>query len=277
MFELSNNLKINYNKLIIIGDIHGDLKRLKDILINENILNNNLQWIAYNVIVVQLGDQIDSVNRRNDIENWELLKDTEVLKFTNILSNISKSKKSLFISINGNHELMNVLGNFSYVSTNSLYSDRHDNFKKNGIYSNILANRPLVLKINDLLFCHALIKKNHIDLLEKYNKDIFYINKLWTNYILLNKVNPEDKELFDKLILDNDGIVWTRNFDSKEDTEYVLKKLNCTYMFVGHNTVENINLYNNIWLSDNGISRAYGKNSFQYIKIENNTISIITI
>ena len=35
MFELSNNLKINYNKLIIIGDIHGDLKRLKDSLEKE--------------------------------------------------------------------------------------------------------------------------------------------------------------------------------------------------------------------------------------------------
>ena len=274
---MSDNLKINYSKLIIIGDIHGDLKRLKNILINEKILNNNLQWISHNIIVVQLGDQIDSLNRKNDIDDWELLKDIEVLKFTNILSNISKSKNSMFISINGNHELMNVLGNFSYVSSNSLYPNRHNNFQKNGIFCNILAYRPLVLRINDLLFCHALIKKKHIDILEKYDKDIFYINKLWQNFILLNKINNEDKEIFDKIILDNDGVVWSRNFDTKEDTAYVLEKLNSTYMFVGHNTVENINLYNNIWLSDNGISRAYGKNNFQYIKIENNNINIITI
>jgi len=41
-------------KLIIIGDIHGDIKRFKGILLDANIINNNIEWIAnpLNTIVI---------------------------------------------------------------------------------------------------------------------------------------------------------------------------------------------------------------------------------
>ena len=141
MFNNSYIYEKNFSKIVIIGDIHGDIKRLINILLNENILNNNLEWIAYNIIVIQLGDQIDSLNRINNLKEWEELKDIEVINFTNILSNLAKIKNSLFISLNGNHELMNILGNFSYVSNKSIYNERISNFQKNGIYNIILGFR----------------------------------------------------------------------------------------------------------------------------------------
>lgn len=275
MFNNSYIYEKNFSKIVIIGDIHGDIKRLINILLNENILNNNLEWIAYNIIVIQLGDQIDSLNRINNLEEWEELKDIEVINFTDILSNLAKIKNSLFISLNGNHELMNILGNFSYVSNKSIYNERITNFQKNGIYNIILGYRPLVIKVNDLIFCHACIKKFHLDILDKYDKDIFYINEVWKNFVLLNKINKEDKEILDNIILGNDGIMWTRNLDNNMD--YILNKLNCSYIFVGHNTVDFIKLKNNIWFTDSGISRSYGKENYQYIKIENNNIDIINI
>lgn len=277
MFNNSYIYNKQFDKILIIGDIHGDLKRLKNILINDNIINNNLQWIAYNTIVIQLGDQIDSLNRNEHINNWEIISDVEVINFTNILSNLALTKNSFFISINGNHELMNILGNFSYVSNNSKYLNRLNSFKKNGIYSNILANRPLVVKVNDLIFCHAGITKKHLDLLDKYNKDIFYINEIWKKFVLLNIVDVKDKELFDNIILDNDGIVWTRQQQSKEDVTYILNKLKCNFIFIGHNTVDTISLHNNTWYIDNGISRAYGKEKYQYLKIVGNEISIVQL
>jgi hypothetical protein len=267
MFNIQHIYNNHYNNIIIIGDIHGDLKRLKNILLNENIITSNLEWIKENIIVIQLGDQIDSANRNRFINEWEIIKDVEVLNFTNLLNKLAKTKNSLFISIIGNHELMNYLGDFSYVSNNSSYSERQNNFEKKGIYNNILADRPIVVKINDLVFCHAGITKNHLAICDKYDKDIFYLNKIWYN-LLTNNTDKQDIEIINKLILDSDGILWTRETQDKEDLNYILNKLNCNYMFVGHNTVENITLHNNIWYTDNGISRSYGKETYQYIVID---------
>ena len=277
MFDIQHIYYKKYDNIVIIGDIHGDLKRLKSILLNEKIISNNLEWLKENIIVIQLGDQIDSMNRNPLITDWEVIKDIEVLNFTNLLNKLAKSKNSLFISIIGNHELMNHLGDFSYVSKNSNYEERQSNFKEKGIYNKILADRPIVVKINDLLFCHAGITKNHLDICEKYNKNLFYINDVWNN-ILNKNTNKNDVELINKLILDNNGILWTREVQQKTDLDYVLNKLNCAFMFVGHNTVETIKLHNNVWYTDNGISRSYGKNNYQYIVIDNNNnITIKTL
>ena len=277
MYSNSYNFNNNFDKIIVIGDIHGDLKRLKHILVNDNIINKDLEWIANNVIIIQVGDQIDSLNRNDNIEEWEILKDIEVLNFTNLLSKLALENNSLFISLNGNHELMNILGNFSYVSKNSLYENRLNNFKFKGIYNDIIGNRPIVIKVNDLIFCHAGVKKLHLDILDKYNKDIFYLNTIWKKFVLLNKVDINDKEIFDKIILNDEGILWTRNEDSPDDINYVLNKLNSTFIFIGHNTVPNIFLNNNIWYVDNSISRSYGKNNYEYIRIQNKNITIVKI
>ena len=59
--------------IYMIGDIHGDIKRFKEILIDSRVINENLEWIAEpsDTIIVQLGDQIDSLNR-NTNENFDV-------------------------------------------------------------------------------------------------------------------------------------------------------------------------------------------------------------
>ena len=61
-------------------------------------------------------------------------------------------------------------------------------------------DRPLIVKINDLVFCHAGISKNHLDICDKYNKDIFHINKIWYN-LLTNNTDRNDLEIINKIIL----------------------------------------------------------------------------
>jgi len=109
----------SHKRIIIIGDMHGDVRRFKNILIHANIINNNLEWIAEppETIIVQLGDQVDSMNRLTN-ENWEKLKDYEMIYFTENLNLIARAKGGYCISLIGNHELMNIIGDFSYVSQN---------------------------------------------------------------------------------------------------------------------------------------------------------------
>lgn len=263
----------NCDRLVIIGDIHGDIKRLKTILIDAKIINNNIEWIAEppNTVVVQMGDQVDSLNRDESIAEWEVLDDVEVIYFTNLLDKFAQSKGGRFISIIGNHEFMNVIGNYSYVSNKSMANNenkRRELFKAKGVLSPILSKRPIVLKIGELFFCHAGLTTKHLELLKKYDKDISYINRIWKNFVLHGNVLKEDKELFDNILLDYNGILWTRELDNQNDLNEMLKSINCTFMFVGHTVMDGIKFYNNkVWYTDTGISRAFGNNKYQYMEI----------
>ena len=261
-------------RIIVIGDVHGDIKRFKKILKEASIINDDLEWIAQppNTVVVQLGDQVDSMNRSADIKEWEVLDDTNIIHFTASLDNIARIKGGRMISLIGNHEFMNTIGNFSYVSTKSNMPSRTKAFMPGGMLSPILADRPLVLKIGQHFFCHAGIKKHHLDLLESHGKSLSYVNQMWKQYILTNKIHIEDKELFDKLILEPDGILWTRTLDTPNDLMNVLQRLKCSYIYIGHTTVENIQTANErVWFVDTGISRAFGTSSFQYLDIVGST------
>jgi hypothetical protein len=271
------------DRLVIIGDIHGDIKRFKNILLDAKIINNNIEWIAepQNTIVIQMGDQIDSLNR---VENndWEVIEDLEMIKFTDLLDKIANAKGGKVISIIGNHEFMNILGNYTYVSAKSIANNvkrRIELFKPGGQLSKILSDRPIIIKIGSLLFCHAGLTVSHLFVLQKYNKDIFYLNKLWKLFVNTNNINnSEDSEIFSKIILDDDGILWTRNLTIGEELNIVLKSINCNHMFIGHTVVDNIKLINNnLWYTDTGISRAFGNKSYQYIDIVDNNVNIKTL
>lgn len=268
------------NRLVIIGDIHGDIRRFKDILIDANVINKNIEWIAEpkNTIVIQMGDQVDSINRDPALAEWEVLPDVEMIYFTDLLNKIARSKGGRVISLIGNHELMNIIGNYSYVSAKSLNEGvrkRHDLFKPDGALSAILSQRPIVVKIGSLLFCHAGLTTEHLDILTKYNKDISYLNSVWKNFIKNNAILVEDKDIFETIILGNEGILWTRDLNEPTDIVKLLERLGCSYMFVGHTVVDRVKLINSrIWYTDTGISRAFGNTSYQYMDIHDNKVHI---
>ena len=252
-------------------------------MIDANIINDNIEWIAEpkNTIVIQMGDQIDSLNRTTD-NDWEVIEDIEMINFTNILDKLAIAKGGRLISLIGNHEFMNILGNYTYVSSKSIANNekrRRELFKPGGQISLILSNRPVIVKIGGLLFCHAGLKISHLMILYNYNKDIRYINTIWKIFTTSNNINGlEDSDIFSKIILSDDGILWTRELDNPEEMEIMLKKLNCSYMFVGHNVVDGIKFINNmLWYTDTGISRAFGTSTYQYIDIVDMTVNIRTV
>ena len=123
-------------KLVAIGDIHGDLivaiKSLKlagviPLNIPDNIRNiQKINWIGKDTVVVQLGDQIDRVRPNKLHNNLCIEEDCEIVDdegsdlkivclFERLHSQALKQGGALF-SVYGNHELMNVEGDFRYVS-----------------------------------------------------------------------------------------------------------------------------------------------------------------
>jgi hypothetical protein len=132
-------------RVIVIGDIHGDFDKLIQCLvlakciklpenglpkIEERNANNmfsfikNIKWTGGNTFVVQVGDQVDRIrptdwdknnvpigNTRND--EGSSLHIFYLLWFLNTMANPQGGR---IISLLGNHEFMNIDGDFRYVS-----------------------------------------------------------------------------------------------------------------------------------------------------------------
>lgn len=276
-------------RIVVIGDVHGDIKRFMFCLYNAKVFSKDLEWIAEpkNTVVVQLGDQIDSMMRTFNPEatetpEWEELPDVEMLSLTDRLDSIARLKGGRVLSIIGNHEFMNVIGDYNYVSprVNKLYDLdlRKANFrKKYGEYTKILAKRNLVIKIGKFLFCHGGILPMHLD---ASNDNINQINEVFRKSLLAQEFTQKEVDLLLSVISEN-GIIWTRyyieNADNAEPTiNEVLNRTKSVAMFLGHSVVEKVsNLYNKLFLVDTGMSRSFGRNTYQYVDIQGTNINVI--
>ena len=99
--------KYNNNKIIAIGDIHGDYYIFIKLLKLANVINDNLKWCGNDTFVIQLGDTLDGVRPGIKIEKT-FLETTGEIEITNLIISLdhqAKNKGGRVISILGNHEL----------------------------------------------------------------------------------------------------------------------------------------------------------------------------
>ena len=240
------------NRIIAIGDVHGDMKLVIDSLVISKViipsktkintvsakLNNRIyyyEWIGGNTIVVQIGDQNDSCrpNLNGDCNhiNYDTADDIPILIFFTKLHDLAIIKGGGVYSLLGNHELMNVNGDFKYTSnaninqfrkykdpfTNKIYIGNPDEnikhaFKQGNEYANLMGcTRQSILIIGDFLFVHAGINKYFLENF-RGRENLPRLNKLVKNW-LLNKLNEisKDQELLSQLINHSDNSpFWNR-------------------------------------------------------------------
>jgi len=271
-------------RIIVIGDIHGDIGRLMKCMYSNNIFNENLQWIAQpkNTIIVQLGDQVDSASRGQGDPSWEKLSDIEVLKMMDKLDDIAKLHGGRVLSLLGNHELMNVMGLFDYVSKTSLDATgveyRHKLFTMGGqIATDILAKRNIVLKIGKYLFCHGGLLPQHLDYV---GNNIHIFNSTIRKLLRKEQFEPNEVEVYKNCLMDDNGILWTRKYMELANNQdelipllnEILTRTDSKTICCGHNTVQNITPLANgrLFLVDAGFSRAYGFPRSQILEILSN-------
>lgn len=280
-----------YEKVYVIGDIHGDLKAFLYALRLANVIDRKLNWVGGNTHIVQIGDIFD---RKTRTENYND-EDSEFKICALILKLQYQSYKSGggFHSILGNHELMNVMGIYDYVSPEGMNhfkknnSCRSEYFKPGSYFSKYLAcTWNPVIKIGDSIFCHGGITPK---IASKYK--ISEINILMRDYLYGNK-NHESKSYFKELFLGPQSILWNRDFSVNDNNnnnrnnikvKEVLSKLNSKYMVIGHTIQSNgiINRYDgSVWNVDTGMSEAFGtrknpKERIQILFFENNKPRIV--
>ncbi|KAH9539154.1 hypothetical protein CY35_15G043600 [Sphagnum magellanicum] len=101
-------------RLIAIGDIHGDLSKARAALRVAQVLDANDHWIGGKTVVVQVGDLLD--------------RGGEELKVIYLLEKLKLEAQSAGGDVhvlNGNHEIMNMEGDFRYVTPAGLNDFRN--------------------------------------------------------------------------------------------------------------------------------------------------------
>jgi hypothetical protein len=281
--EYKSSILPKVNRIIVLGDIHGDYNIALSLLKCGKVIDDNQKWIGGDTVVVQVGDQIDScrsssTNICNMKQELDEGNDWKILEFFTNLHNEAIKFKGAVYSLFGNHELMNVNGDFRYVSYEGLkefdnYLDNNGNKFNNGKEArkwafssgNPIANylgctRKMGLIIGSNLFSHAGILPH---IAKKYN--VNELNEILSLY-LWNELKNNN---YNDVLFSNISPLWTREYgyidnDYNKCNDYLIQ-LNDIYkvgnIIVGHTpnmeTGISSRCNNKVWLTDYGASHAF--------------------
>lgn len=278
IFSQSSHIWNDVDRIVAIGDLHGDFHRFKDILLKTELVDSSLQWVGGKSHLVQIGDAIDRAEGSRDI--LDLIKKLE---------KEAEQSGGMVHYLIGNHEAMVILGDYRYVTEEEFDSFRtpHDSIlrelyvqKKSvsskershilkhhynkfqfiqqmgpqGAYGKWIRSHNTAIKINDILFVHAGISKNAM------------------NYSLEDINEAVRKELSDSIIgakiftQSSDGPLWDRTLvveSEKKLNHYVpkmLQRYGAQRIIIGHTRYRKkikSRLNGTIIPIDTGISKAY--------------------
>ena len=248
-------------RIVAIGDLHGDLSQTRAVLKKAGIIDNKDAWVGGETVLVHTGDILD----RGDDE-------PEIMALFQALKSEARAAGGAVHILNGNHELMNAAGDFRYV-TEEGFSDYSDNasdvdtsaikqcaeerrgraaaFWPGGRAARQLAKNNTALVIGDILFVHGAIVPAYANALEQINRDI----RCW----LAGQGPMPDAAV------SPDGPVWSRAFSTDApDCDLLKEALSMAHvkkMVVGHTVQPDGIGYacdGRVWRIDVGMSEYYG-------------------
>lgn len=210
------------NRIIAIGDVHGDYKLVIKLLLMANVINidqnNKINWIGGDTVVVQTGDQVDRC-RISAYNKWPIecgdpnylgideASDIKILKLFTDLNILAKKDGGRVIPLLGNHEINNVLGDMHHVSYENV--KMFENYKKDDSqykYLNAMDKRKLAFTpgqeygnylgctrlasviVGDILFVHGGYIDAIIDFFGIKERSDIEITNLALSYWLTNLI-----------------------------------------------------------------------------------------
>jgi hypothetical protein len=262
----------HYDRLVAVGDIHGDLDALVRILLGSGVLSPDGRWSGGSTNVVLLGVLYDrgpeSIN---------------VIQFVMDLEEEARSNGGALYTLLGNHEMMASQGDYRYVSAVEVLALEHWWFDDvNGLhavyrgdspYARWIRTRPTILKAGSTVFVHAGLDAWAL------TYDPSFINAMvssWVAYFQGVAEEPDESTLW-LTTEDGGGPLWTDRFRVSKDSPpggdglstvlgTVLHHLEARHLVVGHRPTKELDYKiafphpvfgEAVAVIDTGISRFY--------------------
>jgi hypothetical protein len=247
-------------RLVAIGDLHGDLKAARATLRLAKAIDDHDGWIGGKLVVVQTGDEID---RADD--------DRAILELFDRLADAAQAAGGNVRPLVGNHEVMNVSGDFRYVTPAALGAfGRLAAFFPGGPFALRLARRDAIAVVGDTVFVHGGVSLEHVRYgIGRFNREL----KRW-----MAGEGPSPV-----LATDEQGPLWTRRYsDDKSGLDCpglaeALRALGAKRMVVGH-TVHEEGISSacdgRVWRIDTGLSAFYG-GPMEILEIQGDQVTVL--
>lgn len=239
--EEIQNEPVEYNnqeKLFVISDIEGNFKAFCKLLIKANVIDTSFRWTFENGHLIIVGDCFD---RGEEV--------TECLWLIYALEEKARRRGGYVHFILGNHEIMNLNGDWRYVHpkyaanlsrpgpSTALYGGNTELWKW-------LCSKNIIEKVGKLLFVHGGISTEFA----KLKLNVHEINSLARPYY------SRAKEAFDNVTLSllfNSmySPFWYRGYYTNEMTEdqidSILVQYDVKMIITGHTQIDSISSFFN--------------------------------
>jgi hypothetical protein len=256
-------------RVVALGDLHGDLNATREALRIAGATGNDDVWSGGDLVLVQTGDQLD----RGDDE-------PEILDLLDRLAEQAEAAGGAVHVLNGNHEVMNAVGDLRYVTPEG-FDDfaevpgldlsaprlrqlperarpRAAAFAPGAPYARRLARRNTVVIVGDTVFVHGGVLPEYAPRIDAINRDA----RRW-----LWGLEGDMPPIVGTLMAE-DSPVWTRAYSEPTPTDQAcaaldeaLRTMNASRMVVAH-TVQKTGITSacedKVWRIDVGMAAHYG-------------------
>ena len=249
-------------RVVAVGDVHGDVDALKEVLRLAGLIDEKGRWSGGKAHLVQTGDLPDRGERTR--EAFELLMRLE---------GEALAAGGRVHALLGNHEVMNMLGDLRYVTPGELASfadqsaapdapgtprglaGHREAYGMNGRYGRWLRAHAAVVRIDDTLFVHGGVAPN------VPAKTLAELNR-WVRQDLFPGNPPGGAS-------NPQGPLWFRGYATGEEEgaglalDTVLRRFGAKRMVMGHTTDREgkvrIRFGGKAVFIDTGLSTGYGR------------------
>jgi hypothetical protein len=222
-------------KVAAASDIHGQFDLFIKLLKNNRIIDNKQQWNFANGHFVITGDIFD---RGPDV--------TRALWFLYNLEKQAELAGGKVHLLLGNHEVMVLNGDLRYLHEKYLDTAKilalpfESLFSQTSILGKWLRSRPVLVKVNHMLFAHGGFHPQLAD----DNLSINQINQSFKSHLIKSELKEARKGLAEYLHKSN-GPIWYRGYFNQNgastlEVEQLLSHFQVTNIIVGHTTQETI-------------------------------------
>lgn len=233
-------------RTIAVGDLHGDIGNTLRVLAMAGVIDAEGRWAAKDATFVQTGDVVD---RGPDAR--------AIYALLQRLEREAAAAGGRVYALLGNHEVMNVHGDWRYVTADDVAAfggeeARRAAFSRDGDIGRWFATLHAVVMVGDAVFCHGGVSpawaKHGVERLDQRIRDALF--------------GAPD------VIVGSDGPLWFRGFVEEPEEracpalEASLTSLGAKRMVVGHTTRRDGRIQSRcggrLLVIDTGIASGYG-------------------